>query len=247
MPDRTLVSTGWRPGGSSRITDTSRSPYAVSASVRGIGVAVITSTSGCMPLRRSVARWITPKRCCSSMIAKPSCLKRTVSCTSAWVPTASCALPSASRAHASRRSFAPVVPVSRTGSKRDGANSRAIFRKCCSASSSVGAMKAACNPFSIATSAARSATMVLPDPTSPCSSRFIGCVRRRSSTISFNACRWWPVRRNGSTSRAARRMRSSTAIVCGLRSVSVSRRFNARPSWNTKNSSKISRSCAADR
>ena len=36
----------------------------------------------------------------------------------------------------------------------------------------------------MATSAAISATMVLPDPTSPCSSRFIGCGRFMSSTIS---------------------------------------------------------------
>ena len=49
--------------------------------------------------------------------------------------------------------------------------------KCCSARISVGAMKATWNPFSIATSAAISATIVLPDPTSPCSSRFIGCGR----------------------------------------------------------------------
>ena len=35
----------------SRMTDTSRSPYTVSASVRGIGVAVITSTSGIRPFR----------------------------------------------------------------------------------------------------------------------------------------------------------------------------------------------------
>ena len=41
---------GSRPGGRSRMTDTSRSPYSVSASVRGIGVAVITSTSGRSPL-----------------------------------------------------------------------------------------------------------------------------------------------------------------------------------------------------
>ena len=35
-----------RPGGSSSSTLTSRSPYTVIATVRGIGVAVITSTSG---------------------------------------------------------------------------------------------------------------------------------------------------------------------------------------------------------
>ena len=32
------------------MTETSRSPYSVSASVRGIGVAVITRTSGCQSL-----------------------------------------------------------------------------------------------------------------------------------------------------------------------------------------------------
>ena len=34
------------PGGMPFITETSKSPYTVSASVRGIGVAVITRTSG---------------------------------------------------------------------------------------------------------------------------------------------------------------------------------------------------------
>ena len=37
---------GVRPGGSSSITDTSRSAYAVIASVRGIGVAVMMSWCG---------------------------------------------------------------------------------------------------------------------------------------------------------------------------------------------------------
>ena len=45
-------------------------------------------------------------------------------------------------------------------------------------------MNATCRPFSIATSAAISATIVLPEPTSPCSSRFIGCGRFMSPTIS---------------------------------------------------------------
>ena len=40
---------GVRPGGSSSSTLTSRSPYTVIAAVRGIGVAVITSTSGTAP------------------------------------------------------------------------------------------------------------------------------------------------------------------------------------------------------
>ena len=42
------------------------------AAVRGIGVAVITSTSGELPFARSRSRCSTPKRCCSSITATPS-------------------------------------------------------------------------------------------------------------------------------------------------------------------------------
>ena len=42
----TVEEIGDRPPGSSRSEDTSRSPYTVMATVRGIGVAVITSTCG---------------------------------------------------------------------------------------------------------------------------------------------------------------------------------------------------------
>ena len=48
------------------------------------------------------------------------------------------------------------------------------FRACCSASSSVGAMTPACAPCSTARRAASAATTVLPEPTSPCTSRIIG-------------------------------------------------------------------------
>src|SRR2546430_2769485 len=71
-----------------------------------------------------------------------------------------------------------------------------MLRKCCSARISVGAMNATCSPFSIATSAASSATIVFPAPTSPWSSRFIGCGRCKSSTISLSACFWPFVNRN---------------------------------------------------
>ena len=40
--------------------------------MRGIGVAVITSTSGASPLVDSASRWCTPKRCCSSTTTRPS-------------------------------------------------------------------------------------------------------------------------------------------------------------------------------
>ncbi len=63
---------GARPGGISSITERSRSAYAVSASVRGIGVAVMTSMCG-SPASRA-ARWRTPKRCCSSITTTARCL-----------------------------------------------------------------------------------------------------------------------------------------------------------------------------
>lgn len=44
------------PFGQLRSVDTSMSPKAVIASVRGIGVAVIVSTSGFIPLRRKMLR-----------------------------------------------------------------------------------------------------------------------------------------------------------------------------------------------
>ena len=52
--------------------------------------------------------------------------------------------------------------------------SRASVASCCRASTSVGAMKADCHPLAAAARQAYAATTVLPDPTSPWSSRFIG-------------------------------------------------------------------------
>ena len=72
---RILVRIGERPGGISSITERSRSPYRVIARVRGIGVAVMTSVLGFSPLAMSCIRCITPNRCCSSMMARPSFLK----------------------------------------------------------------------------------------------------------------------------------------------------------------------------
>ena len=71
-------------------------------------------------------------------------------------PTAGCGVP---------------VPSSPSASV---ANNFLIVSKCWRAKISVGAMNAVCSPFSAAITAATAATTVLPDPTSPCSSRFIG-------------------------------------------------------------------------
>ena len=72
--------------------------------------------------------------------------------------------------------------------------------KCCSASVSVGAMSAAWRPCSTARSIACSATTVLPEPTSPMSSRCIGRSRARSASISAIAVSWSGVGSNGSRS-----------------------------------------------
>ena len=68
----TWVVIGARPKGNSRKVETSKSPKTVIATVRGIGVAVITSRCGgifAFPLRAS--RCSTPNRCCSSTTINP--------------------------------------------------------------------------------------------------------------------------------------------------------------------------------
>ncbi len=52
---------------------------------------------------------------------------------------------------------------------------------------SVGAISAACRPASTTVAAASNATTVLPEPTSPCSSRTMRCGRARSVTMSSTA------------------------------------------------------------
>jgi hypothetical protein len=67
-------------------------------------------------------------------------------------------------------------PVSSTmrGRRVERSSSLRAARKCCVARISVGAMSAAWKPFSMATSMAWRATMVLPEPTSPWSRRRMG-------------------------------------------------------------------------
>ena len=59
------------PGGECLMTETSKSPKAVIASVRGMGVAVITRQCGVVCFR-NCARCSTPNLCCSSIITRPS-------------------------------------------------------------------------------------------------------------------------------------------------------------------------------
>ena len=72
-----------------------------------------------------------------------------------------------------------------------------IVLKCCDAKTSVGASSAACPPDSITESMARSAITVLPEPTSPCSKRCIGCGCCISLSISLFTSIWPLVYLNG--------------------------------------------------
>ena len=63
------------------MADISKSEYTYNAKVLGIGVAVITITSGRLPLFISLLLCSTPNLCCSSVITNPKFLKST----SSWI------------------------------------------------------------------------------------------------------------------------------------------------------------------
>ena len=110
----TWVAIGERPAGSSASVETSRSPNTVIATVRGIGVAVITSTCGREPaaLSRSASRCSTPNLCCSSMTTSPRSANCTRSSSRACVPMRMPASPVNASDSAERRARTPVEPVS---------------------------------------------------------------------------------------------------------------------------------------
>ena len=93
-----------------------------------------------------------------------------------------------------RQDLRPFAPALAPGEQRHAeparAASGAMVAKCCRARISVGAIKAACRPASITVAAASSATSVLPEPTSPCSSRSMrfGCARSATMSVTARAC-----------------------------------------------------------
>lgn len=211
---------------------------------------------GCLPLERRASRCSTPKRCCSSTTTRPRSWNRTLSSIRAWVPITMPASPVTRSRSAWRRAATPIEPVSSTTfvpcseppSMPPSASSpiiSVIERWCCWASTSVGASMAACPPASTTPSMARSATMVLPEPTSPWRSRCIGCSVARSSKISRETFCWPSVRVKGSSASKA----SSSPPGVGLRATAGSwvsaylRRASA--TWRTKASSHFSRSRAS--
>ncbi len=179
-----------RSTGGVAIRLSSRTPDSASCSVRGIGVAVSVST--CTSKRSAFSRSLcaTPKCCSSSMTSSPRFLNRTDFASSACVPTTISTVPSASPVRVSSASFAPTKRESwrtRTGSPR---NRSEKLLKCWRASSVVGAITATCIPDIAVTKVARSATSVLPKPTSPQISRSIGAPDSRSPSTSAMALSW---------------------------------------------------------
>lgn len=102
--------------------------------------------------------------------------------------------------------------------RRIGKRSAAVIEKHLGITTSVGARSAAWPPASITCNMARSATTVFPEPTSPCSSRFMGAACASSAARVLPTAAWPAVSVKGrSWSKAARR-----PSVTGRRAVASS-------------------------
>ena len=167
------------------------------AKVRGIGVAVIAKISGLAPFWRSFCRWFTPKRCCSSMMAKPKFLNSTSSWIKAWVPITMSISPALTASKSSLRTFLRIPPTNRPILTSKLAKNLMRLLACCSARISVGAIKAAWWPEVMVAYMAIAATTVFPLPTSPCNNRFICQADLRLAKISLVTRFWAPVSSNG--------------------------------------------------
>ena len=179
------------------MTDRSRIPARDSWRVRGMGVALMASTStfflNC--LIRSFAA--TPKRCSSSTTSSPRFLNLTSRDRRRWVPMTMSIFP-ASRSFATARCSAGVrkrLSIStRTG--KPASRSRKVLR-CCTARTVVGTRIAACFPSMTDLKAARIATSVFPKPTSPQTRRSMGREVSMSDFTSWIAFCWSGVSSKG--------------------------------------------------
>src|SRR6266568_3904236 len=170
----TKVLIGRRSSGGVWMTDRSRMPASAICNVRGIGVADSERTSTEARSCLSFSFCITPNRCSSSRTTRPRSLKRTSFCSSRWVPITTSTSPTSKRrrtsvASASERKRDSMSTLTGNGWKR----SRKV-RKCCWASTVVGTRTATCLPSITALNAARTASSVLPKPTSPQRRRSMG-------------------------------------------------------------------------
>ena len=155
-------------------------------------------------------------------MARPRRANCTSSWITAWVPTTSIAAPEATRATISLRALPLRLPVSQATPPwvwlTSGSSHSTSLRKCCSARISVGAIKAHCQPLSMASAAASAATTVLPEPTSPCKSLCIGFDSDTSSAISCTTRCCAPVSANGNAANSRSYKPPRTAASWGASS-----------------------------
>ena len=189
------VCIGRRSGGGVFITLRSRAAISENCKVRGIGVAVSVSVSTFALISRSFSFAATPNFCSSSMISKPKFLNFSSLLKRACVPIKISILPSATEESISFFCFAVLKRFKKsTVTLNSLRRSRNVFA-CCTAKIARGTSIATCLPSAIALNAARTATSVLPKPTSPHTSLSIGigfsisaftsCVARNWSGVSW--------------------------------------------------------------
>ena len=205
----TWVAMGRLPGGGVSITLMSRRPDIDICRVRGMGVALMASTS---TFRRSCLRASfcdTPKRCSSSTMTKPRSLGCTSIDSTRWVPMRMSSSPDLKAASAFFTSPADLNRLTMsTLTGRSAKRSRNVAR-CCWARMVVGTSTSTCLPPAAALNAARMATSVLPNPTSPHTRRSMGIGRSMSSVTSSMARCWSGVSWYGNR-RSSSRVRSSS-------------------------------------
>mmetsp|Transcript_61737 Transcript_61737/g.102686 ORF Transcript_61737/g.102686 Transcript_61737/m.102686 type:complete len:205 (-) Transcript_61737:198-812(-) len=179
---KTVVCTGSLPGGGDCRMDISRIPAMHMYIVRGIGVADKASTSIASDAFLIFSFCRTPKRCSSSTTSSPSRPHCSLSLSTAWVPTSTSIDPALISAMSSAFCIAVrLVSPDNISTLRSGMRSRNT-RRCCAASTVVGARTATCRPLHTARCTARMAASVFPNPTSPQTRRSIGrsvCVMSR--------------------------------------------------------------------
>ena len=199
-------------------------PFIAMLSVRGMGVAVRVSTSTLRASSLSFSFCDTPKRCSSSMISRPRSRNSTFFPSSLCVPIRISVSPRLTRLRISACSFGFLKRVSiSTVTGKPRIRVSAVW-KCCIARIVVGTRKATCLPPIIALKAALRATSVLPKPTSPQRSRFIGTGFIISDFISEIAWSWDSVSSySKASSNCISRSQSSGKAKPGLRCLSAYR------------------------
>ena len=156
------MSTGCRSSGGVVIVDISRMPVTAISRVRGIGVALIESTSTQVRSRFICSLCSTPNRCSSSTTIRPRSLTRTSGLSSRWVPTTMSTEPSRSPSMTARASASVWNRDSGFTVTGKPLIRSANVDRCWVTSSVVGTRTATCLPSCTALNAARTAISVLP-------------------------------------------------------------------------------------